>query len=95
MLNEVPNLFVEKNILNCIFRQNVALFVFFVFIIIVCKDDDFSALTNYKFINMNFEKCTMMCRMMGLIVATTKQYKLACNNPFLMNGIELSHLTNC
>ena len=30
------------------------------FKVIVCKDDDFSAVTATKFINENFEKCTMM-----------------------------------
>ena len=31
---------------------------------------------------------------MGLIVATSNTSHLTCNNPFLMNGIELLHLTN-
>ena len=59
--NEVPNLLGEKDILDCNTRQSVALFVCFLKIV-VCKDDDFSVLTDYKFINENIEKCTMMYR---------------------------------
>ena len=39
-------------------QQSVAL----IFKKIVCKDDDFSALTATKSINENIEKCTMMYR---------------------------------
>ena len=60
--NKVSNLNQEKNILACNTRQSVALFVFCFFKIIVCKDDDVSALTAIIFINENIEKCTMMNR---------------------------------
>ena len=48
----------------------LGLFMFFK--IIVCKDDDFSALRTTKFMNENFVKCigcTQGLRKMGLIVA--------------------------
>ena len=32
---------------------------------------------------------------MGLIVVTIKHWLLYCNNPFLLDGIEMLHLTNC
>ena len=41
----------EKNIHNCNSRQSVALFVFYVLKIVVCKDDDFFVLTDKRFIN--------------------------------------------
>ena len=40
--------------------DKVLLCLCFVFKIIVCKDDDFSALRATKSINENIEKCTMM-----------------------------------
>ena len=44
----------------------------------MCKDDDFSALTDYKFINENIEKCTMMYRV------ATKDGIDCCNNQTLL-----------
>ena len=75
--NEVSNLNQEKSILDCNTRQSVALLVF-VFKIIVCKNDDFSAIAAINFINENIEKCTMMYR-----VAMRNGID-CCNNPTLL-----------
>ena len=40
-------------------QQSVALVLFLVSIIFVCKDDKFAVLTATKFINESIEKCTM------------------------------------
>ena len=59
--------------LDCNSKQSAALFVF-CFKIIVCKDDDFSVLTDNNFINESIEKCTMMLR------AASRKGIDCCNN---------------
>ena len=52
--NDISSLLVERNILYCKSRQQVASFAF-CFGIIGCKDDVFLAFTATKFMNENFE----------------------------------------
>ena len=53
---------IKRKIYLIAIQGKVLLCLCFVFIRIVFKDDDFSALTAIKFINENIEKCTMMYR---------------------------------
>ena len=68
----------KRKIYLIVIQDKVLLCLCFVLKIIVCKDDDFSALTDYKFINENYEKCTITYR------AATRNGIDCCNNPTLL-----------
>ena len=71
---------IKRNMYLNLFQNKLLFCLFSLFKINVCKDDDFSALTDYIFINENIEKCTMMYRM------ATRNGIDCCNNP--RNGID-------
>ena len=71
----------KREIYSIEVEANKLLHLCFVLKYFVCKDDDFSVLTDYIFINENIEKCTMMYSM------AMRNGIDCCNNPTLLGWL--------
>ena len=76
--NEIFNLNQEDKYTLLLTKTKYCFVCVLLFKVILCKVDDFSALTAIKFINENIEKCTMMHR------TTTRNGIDCCRNETLL-----------